>query len=156
MAFNLADTYFVSRLGTEQLAALSFGFPVIMVLISVGIGLGAGTSSVVARAIGGESEESIRRLATDSMILTTVFAVVLAILGILTIDHAGPSRIDAIVDLVARDGVERLPQADHETLMGVVLPRYRLHAFDVSAAARLSLIARHCLAIQSGETGDGR
>ena len=86
MAFNLADTYFVSRLGTEQLAALSFGFPVIMVLISVGIGLGAGTSSVVARAIGGESEDNIRRLATDSMILTTIFAVVLAILGILTID----------------------------------------------------------------------
>ena len=77
-------------------------------------------------------------------------------IGILTVDHAGPSRIDAIVDLVARDGVERLPHADHETLMGVVLPLYRLHAFDVSAAARLTLIARHCLAIQSGETGDGR
>lgn len=86
MAFNLADTYFVSRLGTEQLAALGFGFPVIMVLISVGIGLGAGTSSVIARAVGGESEDSIRRLATDSMILTTIFAAVLAALGVLTID----------------------------------------------------------------------
>ncbi len=86
MAFNLADTVFVSRLGTEPLAALSFAFPVIMVLISVGIGLGAGAASVVARAIGGESQRSIQRLSTDSMILTTIAVVVCSTVGFLTID----------------------------------------------------------------------
>jgi Na+-driven multidrug efflux pump len=49
MTFNLADTYFVGRLGAPELAAISFTFPVVMVLFSVGIGLGAGTSSVPQR-----------------------------------------------------------------------------------------------------------
>jgi Na+-driven multidrug efflux pump len=31
--FNLADTYFVAQLGTRQLAAMSFTFPVVMVLL---------------------------------------------------------------------------------------------------------------------------
>ena len=33
IAFMLADTYFVSRLGTTALAAISFTFPVSMILV---------------------------------------------------------------------------------------------------------------------------
>ena len=49
---SFIDMWFVGRLGDRELAALSFAFPVLMVVTSVAIGLGAGTSSVVARAIG--------------------------------------------------------------------------------------------------------
>lgn len=52
MAFNLTGTWFVAQLGAPELAAMSFTFPVVMVLIGLGIGLMAGTSSVIARAIG--------------------------------------------------------------------------------------------------------
>ncbi|MFA7284008.1 MAG: MATE family efflux transporter, partial [Candidatus Omnitrophota bacterium] len=31
-AYNLTDTWFVSRLGTDALAAMSFTFPVVMLL----------------------------------------------------------------------------------------------------------------------------
>ena len=49
---NLVDTYFVGRLGTRELAAMSFSFPVIMLVISVSMGLSVGTTSAVSRAIG--------------------------------------------------------------------------------------------------------
>jgi len=45
--FNLADTYFVAKLGTTSLAAISFTFPVVMVIGSIAIGLGTGAAAVI-------------------------------------------------------------------------------------------------------------
>ena len=86
MAFNLAEIWFVARLGTAELAAISFTFPVIMVLSSMAIGLGAGTSSVLARAIGRGHWPRVQRLATDGLVLAAIVSVVLAAVGYLTID----------------------------------------------------------------------
>ena len=40
--FNLVDTFFVGQLGTPQLAALSFTFPVVLVVTSLALGMGVG------------------------------------------------------------------------------------------------------------------
>lgn len=37
IAFNLADTFFVAQLGTQALAAMSFTFPVVMVMHGITI-----------------------------------------------------------------------------------------------------------------------
>ena len=42
VAFNLVDTFFVGRLGTLELAAMGFTFPVVMVVSSIARGLGVG------------------------------------------------------------------------------------------------------------------
>ena len=52
VAFNLVDTFFVGQLGTNQLAAISFTFPVILMLNSLSMGLGVGAAAVISRAIG--------------------------------------------------------------------------------------------------------
>ena len=70
MLQTFIDMWFIGRVGVRELAALSFAFPVLMVVTSVAIGLGAGTSSVVARAIGSHDHRRARRLATDSLILS--------------------------------------------------------------------------------------
>ena len=70
MAQGLIDTWFIGRVGDAQLAAFSFGFPILMIVTSVAIGLGAGTSSVVARAIGADDHRRARRLSTDSLLLS--------------------------------------------------------------------------------------
>lgn len=81
MSLNLVDTFFIAQLGREPLAALSFTFPVIMVLTSLAIGLGAGTSSAVARAIGEGDAIKARRLATDAMTLTLLISISSCLLG---------------------------------------------------------------------------
>ncbi|MEQ9487564.1 MAG: MATE family efflux transporter [Alphaproteobacteria bacterium] len=86
MLFNVADTFFVGQLGTDQLAAMSFTFPVIMVFFSIGIGLGAGASSAVARAIGEGDQAKVRRLATNGILLTLVIVIIGCAVGIFTID----------------------------------------------------------------------
>ena len=40
--YHLADTFFVGKLGKEQLAALSFTFPVVMVIAGLAQGIGMG------------------------------------------------------------------------------------------------------------------
>ena len=86
MAFNVTDTWFVAQLGSRELAAMSFTFPVVMVLISLGIGLMAGTSSVIARSIGSGEQRRVRRLTSDALILSTLLSLVLTLAGLLSID----------------------------------------------------------------------
>ncbi|WP_282608893.1 MATE family efflux transporter [Pelagibius sp. Alg239-R121] len=86
IGFNVADTFFVAQLGTTQLAAISFTFPVVMVLISLAIGLGAGASAVVARAIGQNDRGKVEELATDSLLLAAAVVSVFVVVGLLTID----------------------------------------------------------------------
>ncbi len=86
VAVSVTDVYFVGQLGTLPLAAMGFVAPVSMIMFSVGIGLGAGTTSVIARAIGGSSREHIQRLTTDALTLTLVISTVFTIIGILTIE----------------------------------------------------------------------
>ena len=86
MAFNLADTYFVGQLGHRELAAMSFTFPVLMVLVSLSIGLSAGTSSIVARAVGERDATKVQRLTTDSLLLSALLSLLLGGAGALSID----------------------------------------------------------------------
>ena len=85
MAQGLIDTWFIGKVGDAQLAAFSFGFPILMIVTSVAIGLGAGTSSVVARAIGSDDHRRARRLSTDSLLLSFLVTAIISAIGILTI-----------------------------------------------------------------------
>jgi putative MATE family efflux protein len=86
MGQSFVDMWFVGRVGVRELAALSFAFPVLMVVTSVAIGLGAGTSSVVARAIGADNHRRAQRLATDSLILSFGITAIISCGGYLTIE----------------------------------------------------------------------
>ncbi|MBT8097242.1 MAG: MATE family efflux transporter [Woeseia sp.] len=86
MLQGFADAWFIGQVGDRELAALSFAFPVLMIITSVAIGLGAGTSSVVARAIGANDSKRAQRLATDSLILSFVITAVMSCVGVLTIE----------------------------------------------------------------------
>jgi len=101
-AFNLVDTYFVGQLGTRELAAMSFTFPVVMTLGNLALGLGIGASSVISRAIGAGDRQLVRRVTTDSLILSLLIVGLFIILGLATIDPlfsllgAGPDILPLI------------------------------------------------------------
>lgn len=83
---NLIDTYFVGQLGTAELAAMSFTFPVITLVISVAMGLGVGATSAVSRAIGAGDERTVRRLTTHALLLAMLVVAAVSSLGVLTQD----------------------------------------------------------------------
>ena len=104
VAFNLVDTYFVGKLGTVELAALSFTLPVILIVQSVALGLGVGASAVISRAIGEGNAGQVRRLTTDSLMLSVLVVIGFAVAGLLTIEPVfrllGAS--DEVLPMVAR------------------------------------------------------
>ena len=107
MSFNAVDTYFVAQLGANQLAAMSFTFPVVMVITSMAIGLGAGTSSLMARLLGQNKIGEARQMAGDAILLSVALSVAMMILGLATIDPlflllgASPDLLPLIHDYMA-------------------------------------------------------
>jgi len=83
--FNLVDTLFIGRLGTEQLAAMSFTLPVVSLIGSFAMGLGLGASSIISRAIGSSNHDRVKRITSDSLILSVILVLIFAIIGLLTI-----------------------------------------------------------------------
>jgi putative MATE family efflux protein len=86
VAFNLIDTFYVGQLGKTELAALSFTFPVIMILFSFIQGLGIGATALIAKSIGKKDRKKAARETTDSIALTLIITAFFVILGSLTIE----------------------------------------------------------------------
>lgn len=50
---------------------------------------------------------------------------------------AAPTPVALVIDLVPLADVPRLPDEDYETISGIRLPRLSLHAFELSAPAKV-------------------
>ncbi|MCG9761315.1 MULTISPECIES: MATE family efflux transporter [Pseudoalteromonas] len=87
MMFNLVDTFFISMLGTEPLAAISFTFPVTFTVISLAIGLGIGTSAVIAKALGSNLLDEAKFDAAVAIIISAILVSLLSILGFIFVDE---------------------------------------------------------------------
>ena len=62
MSIGLVDAYFIGKLGSDALAAISFIFPISVALSSLGVGVMVGINSVVSRALGeGDEAKAARR-----------------------------------------------------------------------------------------------
>lgn len=81
ISVQLVDTYYISRLGTEKLAAMSFTFPVVMTVFSLIIGLGIATSSIVARKIGEKQHDEVVYITSHAVILAVLMGAVTAVTG---------------------------------------------------------------------------
>ncbi|MCB1692881.1 MAG: MATE family efflux transporter [Pseudomonadales bacterium] len=83
---GLMEAFYLGRVGTLELAAYSFTFPVIGALTSIWLGTSIGVSSVLARTVGEGDQEQIRHIASDGLALITLLMSLVAIAGWLTID----------------------------------------------------------------------
>ncbi len=84
--FNITDTYFVSQLGTDALGAMGFTFPVITTIGSASLGVSLGAGSVLSRAMGEGDTYHMKRTATDGILLSMIFVLLVSIVGIATLD----------------------------------------------------------------------
>ncbi|MDY0030259.1 MAG: MATE family efflux transporter [Pseudobdellovibrionaceae bacterium] len=82
ISFQLVDTYYVSLLGTEKLAAFSYTFPVTYGIFSIFIGMGIATSSVVSRLIGEKKYDTVKRVTSHGMFLVLLLSLLTAAIGI--------------------------------------------------------------------------
>lgn len=88
--FNITDTYFVGKLGTDSLAAMGFTFPVVMIASSVAMGVSTGAASVLSRLAGSKDMKAMRRTTTDGIFLSMIIVMMFSVLGLLTMDIIFP------------------------------------------------------------------
>jgi putative MATE family efflux protein len=83
---SMIEIGFIGQLGTEHVAAVTFTFPLVMILNSIALGISIGTSSVIARGVGSGDREDGRRLGTHSLLMVSGAMAVLSFIGWATID----------------------------------------------------------------------
>lgn len=105
--FNLTDTYFVSRLGTDALAAMGFTFPVVMITGAFAGGISMGAGSVLARAMGRGDHHKMNRVATDGILLSLLFVFFVSLFGYMYVEElfsafgAEGAALDLVVDYMS-------------------------------------------------------
>jgi putative MATE family efflux protein len=85
IGFSLVDTFFISQLGTQSLAAISFTFPVTLMVTSIAIGIGAGVSTQLGRLIGAGDAPKAKVFLFDALVLTLGLVSLLALVASLLI-----------------------------------------------------------------------
>ncbi len=77
---------FIGQLSTQHVAALTFTFPLTMILTSIALGISIGTSSVIARSVGSGAQADVKQLATHALLLVGTAMAILSVLAWLAID----------------------------------------------------------------------
>lgn len=82
IGFQLVDIWYISLLGTQKLAAVTFTFPVTYFVFAVTMGLGIATSSVLARQIGQGDQHRVKRLTTHALIMAGSLGLFFSLIGL--------------------------------------------------------------------------
>lgn len=77
--YNMADTYFVSRLGTEASAAVGIMFPVMSIIQACGFTLGMGSASLISRKLGERKNEEANVIASTGFFSAILIGIIIAI-----------------------------------------------------------------------------
>lgn len=80
--YNMADTYFVSQLGTEASAAVGIMFPVMSIIQACGFTLGMGSSSLISRKLGERKNEEASVIASSGFFTALVIGLIVALVGV--------------------------------------------------------------------------
>ena len=81
--YNIVDSIYVSRLGTDALTAVSLSFPLQNIVTSVAVGVGVGISSAIAIYLGAGKREEANKAATIGIGLTVLHCILFVVLGLL-------------------------------------------------------------------------
>ncbi|WP_458186934.1 MATE family efflux transporter [Haladaptatus sp. NG-WS-4] len=79
--YNVADTFWLGRLSSDAVGAMSIAFPLIFLLISIAGGFTTAGSILVAQYTGAKSEGSAGKVAGQILTFVTLLSVVLATIG---------------------------------------------------------------------------
>ena len=85
-SYNIIDTIFVGRLGSDAIAALSVSFPIQMLLGAVAIGTGVGAGSLISRSLGANKKEDAAIAGGQVIMLSFIFGLVASLIGLLFLE----------------------------------------------------------------------
>ena len=82
VVYNLADTFWLGKVGADAVASLSVGFPIIFLLISIGGGITVAGTTLVSQYKGVGDEEHTNKVASQVLVFVMSLSIILSILGV--------------------------------------------------------------------------
>uniref|UniRef100_UPI0039F57A95 MATE family efflux transporter n=1 Tax=Zhenpiania hominis TaxID=2763644 RepID=UPI0039F57A95 len=80
--YNIVDSIFVSMISEEALSAVTYVYPIQMLLIAVGVGTGVGINSLISRRLGAKKYEEANMAASHGYRLSFFNWIGFALIGI--------------------------------------------------------------------------
>ncbi len=80
-AYNLTDTFWVGRLGSVSVAAVSLAFPIVFIIVSLGSGIAIAGSILVAKRQGAKDTAAVAHISTQTFFSVLTISVILAVAG---------------------------------------------------------------------------
>lgn len=81
--YNLADAYWLGKLGRQALSAPIISFFIIFFLIAIGLGFSVSGTSLVAQYIGAKEKENAQKTAGNLLLYLLLISTVLSTLGVI-------------------------------------------------------------------------
>lgn len=79
--YNLADAFWVSRLGEIEFAATSFVWPVLFLIIALGMGMNIAGTALISQHIGAKESSEANKVAGQLFSFSLILSFVFAVLG---------------------------------------------------------------------------
>lgn len=79
--YNLADVYFVGKLGGTQIAAITFAWPLVFLIISLGGGMSIAGISMISQSIGRGDKKETKENTLQLLLLAVMIGTIIAIFG---------------------------------------------------------------------------
>lgn len=84
--YNMADTYFVSKLGTSATGAVGIVFSLMAIIQAVGFALGMGSGNLISRSLGEQKKEQANIYGSSGFFAAIAFGLILTIIGLIFIN----------------------------------------------------------------------
>ena len=81
--YNMADTFFVGRIGTSATAAVGVVFPVMAVIQALGFFCGHGSGNSISRHLGSKDTKSAQQLAATGFFGALILGLAVMVLGLI-------------------------------------------------------------------------
>ena len=85
--YSLTDTYFVSMIGDEQVAAVGFVWPMVFMYMALGLGVSLGARGIISQRIGSGDDEGAAQASGQTISFMVVVSALLSILGIIFVPY---------------------------------------------------------------------
>ncbi|WP_432401357.1 MATE family efflux transporter [Wukongibacter sp. M2B1] len=85
--YNLADAFWVSKIGEIEFAATSFVWPVLFLIISLGMGMNIAGTALISQHIGANENNEANKIAGQLFTFSIIISLTFAIIGFISTSH---------------------------------------------------------------------